>query len=133
MALLCRRALVYGLLTWVIPFVCSIPLVSSEGIPKMDPVIFKTLMTVVSVSFGSWALQRVLIHPAQGAQYSALGLGLYWMGINLLLDLGVLVAILDMPLQTWLSTVALAYVSIPVMAWAMGRVRHRGQRGAVSQ
>lgn len=133
MAALSPKVLGYGLLTWVIPFVCSMPLMSPEGVPKVDPALFKALMTVVSVSFGSWALQRVLLRSAQVAQGSALALGLGWMAINLLLDLVVLVAIFGMPLQRWLWTVALVYVCIPVMAWAMGRVRDGGRLGVDPQ
>ena len=49
----------FGFLTWLIPFVVSVPLVGSDGQPVLPTGMFKSLMIVIGSAVGAWLLVRV--------------------------------------------------------------------------
>ncbi len=73
------------------------------------------------------AFRRLVAAPA-----SALILGLYWLAINLVLDLIVLMALFRMPLSLYLYDIGLRYLLIPIIAFGMGIAARQMQSGAAS-
>ncbi len=64
---------------------------------------------------------------------SALILGLYWLTINLLFDLVVLVALFKMPLLLYLYDVGLLYLLIPIVAVGMGATVREARAGSLDR
>lgn len=113
------RLLWYGFLTWLIPFVFSVPLIGGDGQPILPSGTFKSLMIVVGSVVGAWLLVRVF-RQRPAFKRAGLIVGLLWMGINVGLDLLILVPLTKMSLPDYFGDIALRYLVIPTMAVAIG-------------
>lgn len=73
---------------------------------------------VVGSAVGAWRLVRVF--PQRPAfRHPGLVAGLLWLGINVVLDMLVLVPLTNMSLPDYAGEIALRYFVIPIMAVAM--------------
>jgi hypothetical protein len=110
----------YGFLSWLIPFLTSFLFYTREGELTIDIFLFKSIMIVV----GSVTAAFLLISYFRniGADYLKEGviLGLTWFGINILLDLLVLIPMSEMSLEEYFAQIGLRYVVIPVMCITVG-------------
>jgi hypothetical protein len=115
------RTTLLGFMTWLVPFLASVPFFDRAGQLLISQPLFKSIMVVVGglvgVALLAVAFRRIAASPASG-----LALGLYWLAINLVLDLIVLVALLKMPLVLYLYDIGLRYLLIPIIAVGMGAV-----------
>jgi uncharacterized membrane protein YpjA len=112
------KLLLFGFLTWLIPFVVSVPLVGRNGQPVLPTGMFKSLMIVIGSAVGAWLLVRVFRQrPTFG--HSGLVVGLLWLSINVALDLLILVPMTKMSLPAYASEIALRYLVIPIIAVAI--------------
>ena len=86
----------FGLLTWLIPFVVGFLFYSPQGDLLVDALVFKSVMVVVSSITG--ALLLVLYFKKVTTKYLSEGIvvGLVWLILNLILDLVVLVPMAGM-------------------------------------
>lgn len=112
------KVILYGLLTWAIPFAVSVPLMGRDGRPVVPVGVFKSTMVVVGSAVGAWLLVQVLRRrPA----YKSAGLivGLIWLWINLGLDLLVLVPLAGMSWPDYFGEIGLRYLVIPIMGVAI--------------
>lgn len=119
-----RSLLVSGFLTWLIPFLVSIPLIGSDGLPRLPIGLFKSVMVVVGSIVGAWLLVR-LFRQRPAFRHPGLMIGGLWLLINVALDLLILVPLTHMRLTDYFGEIALRYLVIPVMAVAIeaaGRV-----------
>lgn len=118
------RTTLLGLASWFIPFAISVPFFDQTGQLLVPQPLFKSIMVVIGGASGCWllivAFRRLAITPA-----SALALGCYWLAINLLLDLIVLVLLMKMPAAHYLMDIGLRYLLIPIIAMSMGIVAAR--------
>ena len=117
-----RRTTWLGLVSWLGPFIVSFLFVDQTGQFVIPQPLFKSLMVVFFGGVGAVllvvAFQRVLPSLRNG-----LWLGLYWLAINLALDLLILVPLIGMPLVTYFYDIGLRYLLIPIMSTAIGAVR----------
>jgi hypothetical protein len=118
------RTSAFGILSWLVPFVASIPFYSpTQGLLVPQP-LFKSAMVVIGTASGVallvWLFQKVPPGPGTG-----LVVGLYWMAINLVLDAVVLLPMSGMDPGLYLYDIGLRYVSLPVIAAGMGAVGRR--------
>ena len=112
------KLVLYGFLTWLIPFVVSVPLMGRDGQPLLPIGIFKSLMIVVGSAAGAWLLVRVFgQRPA--FKHAGLVVGLLWFGVNVGLDLLILLPLTKMSLPDYLGDIGLRYLVIPIMAIAI--------------
>ena len=113
-----------GLASWLIPFVISAPFFDRTGQLLVAQPLFKSIMVVVGGASGTWllvlAFRQLIVTPA-----TAFVLGCYWLAINLLLDLIVLVLLMKMPAGHYLSDIGLRYLLIPIISTGMGFVAAR--------
>lgn len=111
-----------GLLSWIVPLLISIPLVGRDGEPTIDVIAFKTVMLIVGVS--TWGLLLAYYVPQLGGNYvtGALTAGVVWFGINVVLDLVVLVAIFGTPVNEWAVETGARYILILILAGTVGYV-----------
>lgn len=113
------RTTLLGIASWLIPFFASFPFFDRTGQLLVSQPLFKSIMVVVGGLVGVVllvvAFRRVIASSASGFI-----LGFYWLAINLLLDLVVLVALFKMPLLLYLDDIGLRYLLIPIIAAGMG-------------
>lgn len=114
------RKVLYGFLAWLIPFVTSFLFYTREGGLTVDIFLFKSIMIVV----GSISAAFLLISYFKiiNADYFKEGVivGLVWFGINILLDLLVLIPMSSMSIADYFTQIGLRYIVIPVMSITVG-------------
>ena len=112
------KVLLFGFLTWLIPFVVSLPLVGRDGQPILPTGVFKSLMIVIGSAVGAWLLVGVF-RQRPSFRHPGLVVGLLWLAINVGLDLLILVPLTKMSLWDYAGEIALRYLVIPIMAVAI--------------
>ncbi|MDP2218045.1 MAG: hypothetical protein Q8J68_12250 [Methanolobus sp.] len=107
-------------MSWLIPFLASFLFYTREGELTIDIFLFKSIMIVVGSITAAFLL--VSYFRNIGADYLREGviLGLTWFGINILLDLLVLIPMSGMSLADYFAQIGLRYVVIPVMCITIG-------------
>ncbi|WP_321417775.1 hypothetical protein [uncultured Methanomethylovorans sp.] len=114
------KNIIYGFLSWLIPFVASLFFYTKEGVLIVDIFLFKSIMIVVgSISAG---FLLVSYFKNINAEYYKEGIvvGFTWFAINILLDLLILVQMSGMSITDYFSQIGLRYIVIPVMTITIG-------------
>ncbi len=114
------RNVLYGFLAWLIPFVASFFFYSREGGLTIDIFLFKSIMIVV----GSFSAAILLISYFRNINVDYLKegiiVGLLWFGINIVLDLLILIPMSGMSIVDYFKQIGLGYLAIPAMSIAVG-------------
>lgn len=121
------RNVIFGLLTWAVPFFAAFAFYTPEGELVADIFLFKTVMILLGALVGAWLLV-LSFRRVTPSRASGLTLGFFWAAINWALDLIVMVALMGIDPGTWLIGIGLRYLMIPIMAAGMGAVG-AAQRG----
>jgi hypothetical protein len=116
------RAGVFGVLTWLIPFVVALFFYTREGQLTINETTFKTIMIVVGAVTGAFLLVLYFKKIEQNFLTAGIIIGILWFAINILLDLLVLVPMSKMPIGTYFLHIGLRYLNIPIMSTVMGSV-----------
>lgn len=114
------RILLLGLASWALPFAASVVFFNQSGELVIDRMLFKSLMVVIGATVGVLLLLKAFTRVPPSWK-GGLSIGLYWLAINLVLDLVVLVSLFGMNLREYIFDIGLRYLLIPVIAAAMGR------------
>jgi hypothetical protein len=114
------RLVGFGVLTWLAPFLLSIPFYSEAGEPLYDIFLVKSVLIVFSAAFGTLLIVVYFrsVH-ARFVQEGAL-LGGAWLAINWALDAAVLLPLSGMDAGTYMAQIGLRYLIIPVIAIGIG-------------
>jgi hypothetical protein len=116
-----RRRLIGAFLTWLIPFLASIPFYGKDGL-LIDQQLFKSIMIVIGSITAAilivWCFRPVENNFTRGAVVT----GIVWLLANWILDLIVLVGLLGMALPDYAAQIGLRYLVIPTMVIAAGVV-----------
>lgn len=114
------RNILYGFLAWLIPFVTSIFFYTREGVLTIDVFLFKTIMIVVGSTSAAFLL--ISYFKKIDTRYLKEGIivGLTWFGINILLDLLVLIPMSGMSVADYFTQIGLRYLVMPVMSIMVG-------------
>lgn len=116
------KLILYGFLTWLIPFVASFLFYTREGELLVDIFLFKSVMIVVgSVSAAALLISYFKKITEEYLKEGAI-LGFSWFAINILFDLIVLVQIWGMSFGDYFTDIGLRYLVIPVMCIMIGKV-----------
>lgn len=91
----------------------------TDGQPALPVGVFKSLMIVVASAVGAWVLVIVFC-KRQVFKIRGLTVGMLWLGINIGLDLLILIPLTKMRLTDYFGEIALRYLVIPIMAIAIG-------------
>ncbi len=114
------RNVLYGFLAWLIPFVASFFFYSREGELTIDIFLFKSIMIVV----GSFSAAILLVSYFKNINVDYLKegiiIGLIWFGINIVLDLLILIPMSGMSITDYFTQIGLRYLAIPAMSIAVG-------------
>ncbi|MCC6887104.1 MAG: hypothetical protein IT536_00990 [Hyphomicrobiales bacterium] len=118
------RVSVFGLVSWAVPFIASLAFFSRTGELVIPQPLFKSLMVVIGGGVAVWLLVRVFrqVPPSLG---TGLAIGGYWLAINWVLDLLVLLPMSGMTLAAYASDIGLRYLLIPIIAAGLGAVGAR--------
>jgi hypothetical protein len=112
------RNTLLGFLSWLVPFVASFLFFDRTGQLVIPQPLFKSLMVVVGGGFAV-VLLVLAFRRMRLSWQSGLALGCYWLVLNLLLDLLVLVPLVGMPIGLYFEDIGLRYLLIPIISTAM--------------
>jgi len=114
------KNILYGFLAWLIPFVASFFFYTREGELTINIFLFKSIMIVV----GSFSAAFLLVSYFKkiNAEYFKEGIivGLTWFGINIILDLLILIPMSGMSIPDYFAQIGIRYLVIPAMSIAVG-------------
>ena len=117
--------LLFGFLSWLIPFLASIPFYSSQGVLRVDVFLFKSVMIVVGSVVGTVLMVWLFLRIREGYLREGILIGFSWLAINWVLDWLVLLPMSGMDISTYFSQIGIRYLVIPVIAVSMGFVLER--------
>ncbi len=113
------RTTILGFISWFVPLAVSFLFFDSNGQLLIPQPLFKSMMVVVSGALGALllvlAFRKLPLSPETG-----FALGLYWLALNLSLDLAILVPFTKMPIVVYLYDIGIRYLVIPVFGTAIG-------------
>ena len=113
------KLVLYGFLTWLIPLVVSVPQMGRDGEPTLPTDVFESLMIVAGLAAGAWLLVRAFgKRPA--FKRAELFVGRPWFGIDVGVDLLILVPPTKMSLVDYVGDLGLRCHVIPVTALSIG-------------
>ena len=119
-----------GFTSWLVPFVGSFLFYDRTGQLLIPQPLFKSLMVVIFGGIGT-ALLVVAFRQIVPSIQSGFLLGCYWLAINLILDLVVLVPLVGMPVVTYFYDIGLRYLLLPIVSLAIGMVAQRARQQAL--
>jgi uncharacterized membrane protein YpjA len=114
------KNILYGFLAWLIPFIASFFFYTREGKLTIDIFLFKTIMIVVGSITGAILLVSYFKKITADYLKEGITVGVVWFGINILLDLLVLIPMSGMSISNYFTQIGLRYLVIPAMSIAVG-------------
>ncbi len=116
------RLIGFGILTWLAPFLVSIPFYTPSGLPAIDQTFFKTIMIVVGSAVGAFLLVLYFDRTHNLFLREGIIVGVVWLVINWVLDFLILLPLNQMDPVTYFEQIGLRYLVILFMAISMGYV-----------
>lgn len=110
------RLVLYGLVSWLVPFAASFALYSKQGVMLVDVQFFDSLMFVVGSLTAAVLLVSYFKHVRAGYAREGAVVGISWLAINLALDVLILLPMSKMSVMQYLTQVGLSYLVIPVFS-----------------
>jgi hypothetical protein len=122
------RLLTFGILTWLLPFLISLPFYGSDGGLTIDIFAFKSLMIVSGAAIGTLLIYLYLRSLPEETNWITTGItiGISWLLINWILDVIVLVTLFEMTPTDWFIQIGSRYLLLPMMAVLAGASAHLG-------
>lgn len=117
-----KKALIFGFLSWLVPFVASFFFFSPKGGLLINQLLFKNIMIVVGSFFAAFLIIKYFKIVDKNYLREGLLLGLLWLAINLILDILILVPMGKMPMEKYFIEIGVAYLMIPAMTIVAGKV-----------
>lgn len=116
-----KKAIIFGFLSWLIPFVFSFLFFTPKGELLINQLLFKNIMIVTAAWFSAFLIIKYFKTVDKNYIKEGWLLGLLWLAINLVLDLVTLVP-MGKPLSVYLPQIGLGYLMIPAMTVLAGKV-----------
>lgn len=124
-----KKAFLYGLLTWLIPFALAVPFYSKDGGLSIDIFLFKSIMIV----FGSLVGLALIVSYFKGVDKAFLRegvlVGSIWLVMNWVFDFIFFVLVTKMDVGTYFVQVGMRYLTIPIYSIAIGALLKRKLSG----
>jgi len=116
-----KKILVYGFLTWLIPFIVSFAFVDQAGEFLIPENFFKSIMVVAGALVGTFFAVRYFADVKEEYVKRGVVLGLLWLLINWILDLVmVYTGFFDMTISSYFTDIGIRYLSIPIYTIGLG-------------
>lgn len=119
--------LLFGFLSWLIPFLISVPFYSIQGVLLVDVFLFKSIMIVVGSLVGTLLMVLLFLRIRKGYLREGILIGFSWLVINWVMDGLVLLPMSGMDVATYFSQIGVRYLVIPIIAVGMGFVLERSR------
>lgn len=114
------KNILFGFLTWIIPFGISFFFYKPGGELSVPYDLFKSIMIVVGSLTGCYFLFRYFNLLNSNYVKNGLIIGLTWLSINIILDVFILMPIMKINFSCYFMTIGLRYFVIPVMSITIG-------------
>ncbi len=115
-----KKALLFGILVWLIPFAISIPFYNREGVLLIDIYLFKSIMIVVGSLTGGMLLFRYFKRVKHSYLLEASMIGIGWLMICLILDGLLLKPMMELDWLSYFSQIGLRYLVIAIFSLTIG-------------
>ena len=114
------RNILFGFLSWLIPFAASFLFYKPGGELVVSYSTFKTVIMLVGVVTGCYLLFRYFkLVNENFIRYAAIA-GFSWFAINIILDIVILVPIMKTTVADYFMSIGLSYFAIPVISITIG-------------
>jgi hypothetical protein len=111
------KAVLFGFSLWLIPFAVSILIFPLRTTQRS---LFESIMPVVIAVWTVFFSMLYLTRIEGNFLKEGIFIGIFWLLISIILDLIVFLGPLKMPLQDYLSDIAVTYLIIPTIAIGYG-------------
>ena len=115
-----KKAIGFWVLTWLIPFIVSIPFYGKGGVPMIDIFLLKTIMIITWAGAGGFLLVKYFQTVQKNYLKESVFLGLIWLLINWFLDFTILLPMSSMTLQEYMMQIGLRYLMIVIFSVSIG-------------
>ena len=122
-----RRVAFLGTLSWALPFVLSFLFFDQTEQLAIPGTLFKSLMVVAGGGIGV-GLLVLAFQRIEASLWPGVVIGCYWLALNLIFDLLVLVPMSGMRISDYFYDIGLRYLLLPMVAGAMGVVADQANR-----
>lgn len=113
-----RRAVLYGLLVWLVPFVVSVAIFPLKAANRS---LFESILSVVVCGCAVFFASAYLARVKRAFLREGIVIGVIWLVISLVLDLMLFMeGPMKMPLGEYMSQIGLDYLMIPAMCIGLG-------------
>jgi hypothetical protein len=119
------KLLLFGLLTWIIPFAASFFFYSKEGQPLIDIFLFKSIMILVGAVVGVLLLVLYFKDLKKDIVKEGIIVGAAWFAINAVLDILILIPMSGMSISIWFQQIGLRYLTLPIVSIGMAYVKNQ--------
>ncbi len=117
---LITKNILFGFLTWLIPFAISFLFYKPGGKIVVPYDLFKSIMIVVASTTGCYFLYRYFKNITSNFIKESFIVGITWFVINIILDIIVLMPIMKVSFSGYMMAIGLRYLIIPVIAITLG-------------
>jgi hypothetical protein len=114
------KIVVFGFLTWLVPFLASLLFYTQQGTLIIDVFLFKAIMIIVGSVSAGILLIYYFKNVNNGYFKEGIIIGISWFTLNIILDLLVLIPMSGMSLADYFTRIGLTYIVIPVMCITVG-------------
>lgn len=119
------RLVALGIMSWLVPFLVSIPMYSREGEPLLDIFLAKSIMIVVAAGMGTVLILVYFGQVQSGYLREGVVLGVAWLVINWALDAVILLPLSGLTATVYMEQIGLRYLVIPIIAGGIGYAADR--------
>ncbi|TQD26733.1 hypothetical protein [Methanolobus vulcani] len=115
------KMFLYGLLVWLIPFIISFAFVDKQGNFTIGETFFKSIMVVTGALVGVVLAVRYFRDVETNYVNEGIFLGLFWLAINLALDLLMVYGgFFQMGIMEYFTDIGMRYFAMPIYTIGMG-------------
>ena len=117
------KMILFGLITWIVPFVTSFLFFNMETQQlSINELFFKSIMIVEGGLIGVFLFVHYFRKISDRFVKEGLIIGLCWFLINIVLDVVVLLPTSQMDFGTYFQQIGMRYLLIPIISLGMGYV-----------
>ena len=114
------KNVLFGFFSWLIPFVLSIPFFNQNGQLLVEHDLFKSVMIVTGSISGCYLMFRYFKLVDGDFIMNGIVVGISWLAINIIFDTIILIPMMKVSFFSYLMSIGLGYLVIPVISTAMG-------------
>lgn len=116
------RTVIFGIFSWLVPFVTAFFFYSKEGNLTIDIHFFKSIMVVAGCFVGSVLLVIYFSKFRRSLAMEGFVAGIVWLAINIILDYIILIPMMKVDFSTYFTQIGMRYFTILITAVTIGYV-----------